>query len=173
MQVSTFVGQAQIEESQAFEDYQEMLAYRESLGDFDREYPFDDSQADEKHPGFTQVFGGNKVGGFTDVELFRMFDIVGNEKVKTDNGLMMDVERPLFKITKINKVAKREIAKIEKNERLARIAKYAEHYANPANEGITPIDSIFEAVEDGRDFQVTPVMLAMIAAQDAADEDEE
>ncbi len=160
MQVSTFVGQAQIEESQAFADYQEMLAYRESLGDFDREYPFDDSQADEKHPGFTQVFGGNKVNGFTDVDLFRMFGIVGSDG------------KNLFKVKKLNKAAKCEIAKIEKDERAARIAKYAAHYQNPANEGNTPIDSIFEAVEDGRDFHITPVMMAMVSAQDAADEDE-
>jgi hypothetical protein len=153
--MQTFIGQVQIDELQAAQDYQDFLEYRESLGDFDREFPFDNSPSSEPTPEFRGVYSPS------DVDLFRMFGIVGSD------------EKPLFKITKLNKIGKCEIAKIEKNERAARIAKYAEHYANPTNEGITPIRSIFEAVEDGEDFHLTPLMLAMLSGQDEEDSEDE
>lgn len=142
------------------EEHAELQAYLDGSmqgleTDFDREFPFDNSPSSEPTPEFHGVYSPS------DVDLFRMFSIVGSD------------EKPLFKVSKLNQVAKSQIAKIEKDERLARIAKYAEHYANPENEGITPIDSIFEQVEDGRDFHITPVMMAIVAAQDAVDEDNE
>ena len=158
--MNTFAQFAQTEDSLDAIQHAELQAYFDGSmqgleQDFDRDFPFDDSQADEKHPGFTAFYSPD------DVELFRMFGIVGSDG------------KNLFKVSKLNKVAKSQIAKIEKDERAARIAKYAAHYQNPQNEGITPIDSIFEQVEDGRDFHITPVMMAIVAAQDAVDDNDE
>lgn len=159
--MNTFAQFAQTEDCLDAEQHAELQAYIDGSmegveQDFDRDFPFDDSQSDEKHPGFTGYFAEKK-NGISDVDLFRMFGIVGSDG------------KNLFAVRKLNKVQKNQIAKIEKDERAARIAKYAAHYQNPQNEGITPIDSIFEQVEDGRDFHITPVMMAIVAAQDAQD----
>lgn len=155
--------------------------------DMDKLFPFDPSMSSEPIAEFKPVYGGDKVQGFTDVELFDMFSIVGPKTVKAANDTTIVVDRPLFKITKLNKVAKREIAKIEQDEHTANMARLTAFYQDPQNgffdaDGqavsevadretgeyenngqVSPFsDTMLDRLENGGDIHTSPFMVALL-----------
>lgn len=139
--MQTFTGQAHIDELQSAQDYQDMLALRESEIDFDKEFPFS-NEVGEVNPTVS-VFDEKFVAALA------MFDIVN------DNG---------DSIFRKIRTSPEKIKELNEKERQANLARYIEMGEN-CNCG----DSIFEQVEQNREIQITPLMLAILGA---AEQDE-